>query len=96
MAIVSTVRGLTGLVWLFPRLFALVSFWLDVVQSSAERKKYDERADLFAILKATDHLETAYRKGLCNDEYERECSLLIGQFRSTINTIGYKSEDLDR
>ena len=50
----------------------------------ADRRKYEELSDLYAIIKATEHLEAAYARDACtNDEYTRECTKLISQFKST-------------
>ena len=51
--------------------------------SAAERRKYDDLADFFSIIKATEHLERAYMKdAIEEDEYTRECSKLIGHFKN--------------
>ncbi|WIA07968.1 hypothetical protein OEZ85_007442 [Tetradesmus obliquus] len=50
--------------------------------NSKEREKYENLADLFAILKCTEKLERAYvRDGVSAKEYEAACEKLIAQFR---------------
>ncbi|KAK9828516.1 hypothetical protein WJX72_000513 [[Myrmecia] bisecta] len=48
-----------------------------------ERETYENYADLFAILKATEKLERAYvRDAISAKDYEPACEKLIGQFRT--------------
>eukprot|EP00878_Enallax_costatus_P013385 GHUV01013996.1.p1 GENE.GHUV01013996.1~~GHUV01013996.1.p1 ORF type:complete len:109 (+),score=9.76 GHUV01013996.1:339-665(+) len=50
--------------------------------NAKEREKYDNLADLFAILKCTEKLERAYvRDGVTAKDYEAQCEKLIAQFR---------------
>lgn len=50
--------------------------------NSKEREKYENLADLFAILKCTEKLERAYvRDGVSAKDYEAACEKLIAQFR---------------
>mmetsp|Transcript_10650 Transcript_10650/g.21441 ORF Transcript_10650/g.21441 Transcript_10650/m.21441 type:complete len:278 (+) Transcript_10650:2136-2969(+) len=70
-----------------------VRLWDD----QAERRKVDEGAQLFAILKATDHLEKAFLDGLCTPEqYERECGTLILHYQEKADALQYKPEDVHR
>jgi len=49
-----------------------------------ERRQYDDLADLFSIIKTTEHLEKAYTMdAVTNEEYTKACLKLISQFRST-------------
>jgi ESCRT-I complex subunit VPS28 len=51
-------------------------------ESSREREAYDEQANLYAILTATEHLERAYaRDAISPKEYTEQCKKLISQFR---------------
>lgn len=50
----------------------------------SDRRKYEELSDLYSIIKATEHLEAAYARDACtSDEYTRECTKLISQFKAT-------------
>mmetsp|Transcript_38407 Transcript_38407/g.78353 ORF Transcript_38407/g.78353 Transcript_38407/m.78353 type:complete len:224 (-) Transcript_38407:173-844(-) len=51
-------------------------------ESSKEREAYDNLADLYTIILATEHLERAYaRDAITQTEYKAECNKLISQFR---------------
>ena len=53
-----------------------------------EERKYNDLADFFSIIKATEHLERAYMKdAIKEDEYTRECSKLIGHFKNMERTL---------
>lgn len=50
--------------------------------NAKEREKFENLADLFAILKCTEKLERAYiRDGINAKDYEAQCEKLIAQFR---------------
>eukprot|EP00775_Hariotina_reticulata_P006864 gene6864-7080_t len=50
--------------------------------NTKEREKYENLADLYAILKCTEKLERAYvRDGVTAKEYEGQCEKLIAQFK---------------
>ena len=50
--------------------------------SAKERRKYDDLADLYSILVATEHLEKAFgRDAVGAAQYEAQCSRLISQFK---------------
>tara|TARA_B110000971_G_scaffold215512_1_gene249135 strand:- start:229 stop:858 length:630 start_codon:yes stop_codon:yes gene_type:complete len=52
--------------------------------NARERRQYDDLADLYAIIKAIEHLEKAYAMdAIKNDEYTQACLKLIAQFKST-------------
>lgn len=58
----------------FPKL------WAD----SRQRRKYEDLADFFAIIKVTEHLEKAYaRDAISEDQYAKECNKLLAQFKET-------------
>jgi ESCRT-I complex subunit VPS28 len=53
-----------------------------------ERFLNDNLSDLFAILVATEHLETAYvRDCISNEEYNAACTKLIAQYRTAKEAI---------
>ena len=55
---------------------------IDLYQSARERESYDEQANLFAIIVATEHLERAYaRDAVSQKDYYNECKKLISQYR---------------
>ena len=59
---------------------------IDLYENSKERKAYDNLADLYAIITATEHLERAYANdAITQAEYTRECSKLLSQFKITEN-----------
>lgn len=50
--------------------------------NAKDREKFENLADLFAILKCTEKLERAYvRDGINAKDYEAQCEKLIAQFR---------------
>lgn len=55
---------------------------IELFESSKEREAYDNLADLYTIILATEHLERAYaRDAITQKEYTTECNKLISQFR---------------
>jgi ESCRT-I complex subunit VPS28 len=51
-------------------------------ENSREREIYDEQANLYAIITATEHLERAYaRDAVEPKEYTAQCKKLISQFK---------------
>jgi ESCRT-I complex subunit VPS28 len=55
---------------------------INLYETSQERAKYDEQANLYAIIMATEHLERAYaRDAIEPKEYTQQCKKLISQFR---------------
>ena len=57
-------------------------------ENSRERKTYTELADLYAIFKATEHLEVAYaRDAIGKAEYNQACSKLIQQYKGARQAI---------
>ena len=50
--------------------------------SAKERRKYNELADLYAVIKSTEALEKAYIRDLVDrDRYTELCNKLIAQFK---------------
>lgn len=59
---------------------------IDLYENSRERKAYDNLADLYAIITATEHLERAYANDAIDQAaYTRECNKLLSQFKITEN-----------
>ena len=55
---------------------------IDLYESHSERKYVDSRANLYAIITATEYLERAYeRDAITIEEYTTECNKLISQFK---------------
>jgi len=55
---------------------------ITLYESQKERATYDNLADLYTIILATEHLERAYaRDAVTEQEYKTECNKLISQFR---------------
>ena len=55
---------------------------IDLFESSRERKTYENLADLYTIITATEHLERAYAQdAITQSEYTSECNKLISQFK---------------
>uniref|UniRef100_A0A7S1UKK1 Vacuolar protein sorting-associated protein 28 homolog n=1 Tax=Phaeomonas parva TaxID=124430 RepID=A0A7S1UKK1_9STRA len=56
--------------------------------NSRARRTYDDMADLFAIIKTTEHLEIAFgRDAISEKEYETRCQRLISQFETTESAL---------
>lgn len=61
-----------------------VKLWND----KREREMYDNFADLYAIIKATEKLEKAYVRDIISSaEYEPECLKLISQYKTLTSTL---------
>eukprot|EP00268_Persea_americana_P018152 TRINITY_DN1897_c0_g2_i1.p1 TRINITY_DN1897_c0_g2~~TRINITY_DN1897_c0_g2_i1.p1 ORF type:complete len:167 (+),score=23.62 TRINITY_DN1897_c0_g2_i1:433-933(+) len=61
-----------------------VKLWND----KREREMYDNFADLYAIIKATEKLEKAYvRDIISSSDYEPECLKLIAQFKTLASSL---------
>lgn len=55
---------------------------IQLYETSKERAAYDEQANLYAIIMATEHLERAYaRDAIEQKEYSAQCKKLISQFK---------------
>lgn len=58
------------------------SLEISLYETSKEREAYDEQANLYSIVLATEHLERAYaRDAISQKEYVEQCKKLISQFR---------------
>ncbi|KAL2914700.1 Vacuolar protein-sorting-associated protein 28 [Polyrhizophydium stewartii] len=59
-----------------------------LVHTLAERERYDNLAELFSIIVATEHLERAYiRDQISAQEYTPACQRLIAQFKTSISLL---------
>ena len=55
---------------------------VELWESKDERDRIEQLSNLYALVKATEHLETAYGNGAVQQiDYERECTQLINQYR---------------
>lgn len=55
---------------------------LELFETSKERQIYDDQANLYAIILATEYLERAYaRDDVDEKDYVKQCNKLISQFR---------------
>jgi len=65
-------------------------------QDNQEREKYDNMADLYAIIQTTEHLEKAYIKdSITPKEYTPVCEKLIAQFRTCTNLLKHDVPSLE-
>lgn len=61
---------------------------IKLYDNARSRKQFDELADLYAIFKATQHLEVAYsRDAISKDAYTEACSKLISQFKTAQHVL---------
>ena len=57
---------------------------IPLFESARERRRVSDMADLYAIIKATEHLEKAYARDAVDDgAYEAACLKLVSQFKSS-------------
>jgi len=55
---------------------------IPLYETSRQREEYDEQANLFSIIVATEHLERAFARDAINaKEYTETCKKLLSQFR---------------
>ncbi len=55
---------------------------IELYMSTKERKDYENMADLYTIIVATEHLERAYaQNAISQSEYTSECNKLLSQFK---------------
>jgi len=61
---------------------------IQLFQGPREREKYDNMADLYAIIKTVEHLEKAYVKdAIPAEQYEPACTKLIAQYRTACGLV---------
>ncbi|KAI8921135.1 hypothetical protein PhCBS80983_g03725 [Powellomyces hirtus] len=69
---------------------------LRLYSSNKEREKYDNMADLYGIIVATEHLERAYiRDAIPAQEYTPACLKLIAQYKTALNLVGDSVPDVN-
>ena len=57
---------------------------VELADDNNEKKQYEELANLYAIIKATEALEGAFSRDLISaPEYTAQCDILISNFKST-------------
>ncbi|KAI4299299.1 hypothetical protein L6164_032769 [Bauhinia variegata] len=70
-----------------------VKLWND----KREREMYDNFAELYAIIKATEKLEKAYVRDIISpQEYEVECQKLIAHFKTLATTLKETVPNIER
>ncbi|KAF2074639.1 hypothetical protein CYY_004034 [Polysphondylium violaceum] len=61
---------------------------IKLCNNNIEREMYDNLAELYSIIKVTEHLEKAYiRDDVVPKDYTTACSKLIAQFKSSQNLV---------
>jgi ESCRT-I complex subunit VPS28 len=61
---------------------------IKLYENGQERKRAEELADLYAIIKTTESLEAAFSRDAINSsEYAAACTKLISQFRTTESAL---------
>lgn len=61
---------------------------IKLYDDSAERRKQEELADLYSIIKVTELLEAAYgRDAITSAQYSEACTKLITQYKSTESAL---------
>jgi len=61
---------------------------IKLCNNNIEREMYDNLAELYSIIKVTEHLEKAYiRDDVAPKDYTTACSKLIAQFKSSQNLV---------
>ena len=61
---------------------------IKLYDNARDRNSFNELADLYAIFKATEHLEVSYaRDAITKDAYTKACSKLISQFKTAEHTL---------
>ncbi|KAJ1913089.1 Vacuolar protein-sorting-associated protein 28 [Tieghemiomyces parasiticus] len=66
-------------------------------QSLAERERYENMAELYAIIVATEQLERAYVKDWVSQaDYTPACSKLIAQYKSILNLVSNDVPDVQK
>lgn len=61
---------------------------IKLFESATERKRYEELADLYSIIKTTESIEAAYsRDAIGESEYSEICKRLLAQFKTTESAL---------
>lgn len=76
-------------------MFVDASFWFITFQNvvlhdnQQEREHFDNMAEVYSLLLATEQLEKAYmRDCVTHQEYTTNCTKFISQFKTCVNTLG--------
>jgi len=70
---------------------------VELYENHQMEKEYKDMADLFSIITAVEHLETAWRRNFIEDEdYESECWKLINRFKATKDVVKEFVPDIRR
>jgi ESCRT-I complex subunit VPS28 len=65
--------------------------------NSQSREKYENLADLYAIIVTMEHLEKAYiRDSITHEEYTPACGRLIAQFKTARNLVSDSVPDVEK
>lgn len=68
-----------------------------LTNNSKERAQFDNLADLYSVIVATEHLETAYvRDAVDAESYTKACSKLIAQFKVCRETVSSYCPDIEQ
>ncbi|CAJ1398585.1 unnamed protein product [Effrenium voratum] len=63
--------------------------------SAQERREASKPGELYSIIVASEHLESAFIRGsVSNQDYERECNLLLAQFKTLKTGLKDKCPDI--
>mmetsp|Transcript_30035 Transcript_30035/g.36983 ORF Transcript_30035/g.36983 Transcript_30035/m.36983 type:complete len:189 (+) Transcript_30035:641-1207(+) len=63
-------------------------------KNAKDRRRFEDMADLYAVIKTTQHLEKAYiRDAVSADDYTEACSRLISQFKTNEKAIDIDTLD---
>ena len=70
---------------------------IELALTKEEKHKYVTMSEIFALIKAVDHLERAWqRDSISSKDYERDCWTLIQKYRSIKATTDGVITDMDR
>ncbi|CAG8458429.1 5749_t:CDS:2 [Rhizophagus irregularis] len=65
--------------------------------NNKDREKYENLADLYAIIVTMEHLEKAYvRDSVTADEYTQACARLIAQYKTALNLVRDSVTDVEK
>ncbi|CAG8575046.1 9979_t:CDS:2 [Funneliformis caledonium] len=65
--------------------------------NNKDREKYENLADLYAIIVTMEHLEKAYvRDSVTASEYTQACAQLIAQYRTALNLVCDSITDVEK
>eukprot|EP01130_Rhizamoeba_saxonica_P013321 TRINITY_DN5681_c0_g1_i1.p1 TRINITY_DN5681_c0_g1~~TRINITY_DN5681_c0_g1_i1.p1 ORF type:complete len:222 (-),score=42.15 TRINITY_DN5681_c0_g1_i1:19-684(-) len=91
MVFTDSIRGLTKSMM---QTGGYPSRKIRLASNNREKEIFDEKANLYSIIKTTNALEKAYSNDAISiDEYQSECSKLIGQFHTAKRITGINSAE---